>query len=107
MNELNILLCCGAGISSGFLASAGRKAAKKHGVNAKVEARSRTDVANYMGSIDVLLIAPHFRSELANFENLAKPYGVAVAVIPDKVYASLDGEALFALAQDAIAKKEK
>ena len=104
MSELRILLCCGAGISSGFLASAARKAAKKKGVDAKVEARSRTDVANYMDSVDVLLVAPHFRSELGNFQALAEPHGVAVAVIPDQVYATLDGEALFALAQDAMTK---
>ena len=40
METLKILLCCGAGMSSGFLASSARKTAKKKKLNVTIEARS-------------------------------------------------------------------
>lgn len=94
MKTIKILLCCGAGMSSGFLANNVRKAIKKQKVNATVEARSYSEVTEYMSSIDVLMIGPHFATELHNFEAKAEPYGVKVAVIPKAIYGSLDGAGL-------------
>lgn len=98
MENLRVLLCCGAGMSSGFLASNARKAAKKQKVNATVEARSFSEANEYMSSIDVLLLGPHYATELNNFQVKAEPFGVKVAVIPQNIYAALDGAALLDLA---------
>ena len=91
---VNVLLCCGNGLSSGFLAQQGRKAAKKKGLDMKVEAKSETEAVSNMSQIDVLLLAPHYETFKEKFTELAKPYGVAVGVIPAKVYGSLDGAKL-------------
>ena len=37
---IQVLLCCGAGLSSGFLAQGARKVAKKKGLDIKIEAKS-------------------------------------------------------------------
>lgn len=101
MENIKILLCCGAGMSSGFLASNARKAAKKKKLSVSVEARSFSEANEYMSSIDVLLLGPHYATELNNFRTKAKPYGVAVDVIPQDIYASLDGARLLELALNA------
>ena len=40
MENLKVLLCCGAGMSSGFLASGARKVIKKQKLPMTIEARS-------------------------------------------------------------------
>lgn len=91
---MEVLLCCGAGMSSGFLASNTRKAAKKQKIEINVSARSHSEVADYLSHIDVLLIGPHLAAELDTYKTLASRYEVPVAVIPKDVYSSLDGERL-------------
>lgn len=81
---IQVLLCCGAGLSSGFLAQGARKVAKKKGLDIKIEAKSETEAVLYLPKIDVLLLAPHYENFKAKFTELAKPYNVAVGVIPRK-----------------------
>ena len=105
MDTMNIMLCCGAGISSGFLATAAQKAAKKAGIKATVKARSHSDVGNYMDSVDILMIGPHYKMELSTFEAMAKPHGVPVIIIPEDVYAMIDGTRVIEIAQETLANK--
>lgn len=107
MSNLKILLCCGAGMSSGFLASNARKAAKKRKLTASIEARSYSEVNDYLSSISILMIGPHYASELGKYEELAKPYNVPVVVIPQDVYAQLNGGKLLDIALEKITKQEK
>lgn len=73
--SLNILLVCGSGASSGFMAANMRKAAKKAGLDYKIQARSEAELNDYANDIDVLMVGPHLKSE---FEALQKS-------VPDKV----------------------
>lgn len=98
MGKLSILLCCGMGMSSGFLAQRSRQAAKKRKMDVTVEARSHADIASYMSSIQVLLIGPHYGGELDKFKTLAEPYGVKVAIIPKDIYSELNGDGILDLA---------
>lgn len=59
MGTIRVLLCCGAGFSSGFLAQKARQAAKKKKLDMTVEARSESVVSEYMDKMDVLLVGPH------------------------------------------------
>lgn len=97
-----ILLCCGAGISSGLLAQQTRKAAKKQKLDVKVEARSESEVGEYFSLIDVLLLGPHYASQKDEFAQQTAAFGVPVAVIPQQIYGKLDGAALVAFAQETI-----
>ena len=67
MGTIRVLLCCGAGFSSGFLAQKARQAAKKKKLDMTVEARSESVVSEYMDKMDVLMVGPHYaRSERAH-----------------------------------------
>lgn len=101
MEKINIMLCCGAGMSSGFLAQKARKEAKKRKLDVKVEARSETEAVQYLSEIDVLLLGPHLENMLEDLKQIAVPYNVPVAVIPQSIYGKLDGAALldFAIEQ--------
>lgn len=89
-------------MSSGFLAQRARQTAKKKGINATIEARSHSDIASYMSSIDILMIGPHYGGELPEFQKMAAPHHIPVCVIPQDVYAQLKGEALLELAMKEI-----
>lgn len=102
MSTTKILLCCGAGMSSGFLASSARKIAKKRKLNVSVEARSHSEVNDFLNSINILMLGPHYASELSKYEEIAKPYGIPVVVIPQDIYAQLNGEKLLDLAFETL-----
>lgn len=104
MSQIKILLCCGAGMSSGFLANNARKAARKANLNMSIEARSTSEVNEFLSSIDVLMIGPHYANELHSYQDLAKPYGLPVVVIPNDVYSQLDGQKLIEVALKEINK---
>ena len=105
MENLRVLLCCGAGMSSGFLASGARKLIKKRKLPMTIEARSYAEAADFMSSIDVMLLGPHYAKDLEKSQEIGKPYGVRVGVIPEKIYGSLDSNGLIEFAQK-IAKGE-
>ena len=81
-------------MSSGFLAQQTRKAIKKRKINATVEARSESEIQQYINGVDVVLLGPHYDYRKDTFEKLAEPYGVPVNVIPENIYSTLDGEGL-------------
>lgn len=60
-----------------------------------------------IGSIDILLLGPHYAAELDKFQTLANPYGVPAMVIPQDIYAMLDGERLLKLVMETMDKKEQ
>ncbi|EKF51280.1 PTS sugar transporter subunit IIB [Lactococcus garvieae] len=96
-----ILLTCGAGASSGFMAAAARKAAKKLGADVEVKAKSETEVPTLLPEIDLLLVAPHLKYMIDEVKELCQANNVKYNVIPQRVYGSLDGKGLieFALKQ--------
>ena len=94
-----ILVVCGGGASSGFLAQNMRKAAKKAGVDVTVDARSETEVQDYVDRIDVLLIGPHLAYMEDKLRALVEPHGIAAALLPSRIYGRLDGAAAFDLVQ--------
>jgi len=102
MSELRVLLCCGAGFSSGLLAQQGRKYAKKMGISLTVDARSESQVNGYLETIDVLLLGPHYENQLENFKSMCASYPIAVGVIPQDIYGQIDGKRLVEFAQNLV-----
>ncbi|MDO5403512.1 MAG: PTS sugar transporter subunit IIB [Eubacteriales bacterium] len=92
--KLKVLLCCGAGMSSGFLAQRTRAAAKKRKVDIILDAKSESMVSQFLEDIDILLIGPHLQNYLHNYEERCNGYNVKVAVIPKDIYGTIDGEKL-------------
>lgn len=104
MAQKHIYLCCGGGLSSGFLAQKARAAAKKAKLDATIEAKSESEVTQYLPKMDILCIGPHYEFRLKAFEEMAAPYDIPVIVIPEEIYSMLDGKALLELAVDTIEK---
>lgn len=102
MNNLYVMLCCGAGFSSGLLAQQSRKYVKKNGINMTVEAKSECQVSGCLDQIDVLLLGPHYANEFESFKTMAEPYNVKLAVIPQDIYGQIDGKRLVELAQSLV-----
>lgn len=91
MTSKNILLVCGAGASSGFMASSIRKAAKKAGKDYTVNAASESQLDDLIDDIDVLLIGAHMAFKAVELSKKADAKNVKVAIIPKTIYVSLDG----------------
>ncbi|MDF1493170.1 PTS sugar transporter subunit IIB [Caproiciproducens sp. CPB-2] len=87
-----VLLVCGGGASSGFLAANIRKAISKRGVNVEVEALSESAIDSMLPSIDCLMLAPHLKYLLSEVEPKCKAAGVKVALLDESYYGTLNGE---------------
>ncbi|KAF0425523.1 PTS sugar transporter subunit IIB [Pediococcus acidilactici] len=90
--SLNVLLVCGSGASSGFMAANMRKAAKKAGLDYKIQARSEAELNDYASDIDVLMVGPHLKSEFEALQKSVPDKVVTILMKPD-YYSILDGAA--------------
>ena len=88
--KLNILLVCGAGASSSFMAAKMRNAARDRGLNITVTARSESEVSNYANEVDAVMVGPHLEGDYAS---LKQTYGgkCAVILMDSDYYGKLDG----------------
>lgn len=89
-----ILLCCGSGASSGFMANNAMAAAKARGLDISVRACSESEVEDYLDEVDLVMVGPHFQHRLEAIKDIAGEYGVPVDLIDGKVYGALDGNGL-------------
>lgn len=89
---IHVLLICGAGASSGFMAQSMRKAAKHRGLEISVMARSEAELKRHVNNIHVLLVGPHLSYMKKDIEKEIEGYGIKVEVIPQKIYGTIDGE---------------
>lgn len=91
---IKILLACGTGASSGFVAQSMRKAAKAKGLEVSIKATSDTEIQEYASDIDVLLIGPHLKHRFVEIQESVKQFPVKVMLINAEHYAILNGEAV-------------
>lgn len=87
-----ILLCCSAGASSSILVKSMRLAAKNLGEDCVIASVSVTQIVQYIGKADVVLVAPQLVYELDRIKNLALPYKTRVFLIGREDYGKMDGE---------------
>lgn len=91
---MRILVVCGAGASSTFVAQRLRHAAADAGLAWDAAAGTESSVAE--GSQDLVLIGPHLADRISAIRDLVS---VPVAVLPDDVFADRNGERTLALAR--------
>lgn len=89
-----VLLICGTGASSGFMAKNIRKAAKNQGVELDIKARSDSEVDEYIEEIDLLLVGPHLKYMMEDLRHDAEANNIPAELISEEAYGSLDGEAV-------------
>lgn len=102
--ERNILLCCGAGMSSGFLATSTEKAAIEAGLDYNVSAKSQSVALEEMPDYDAVLLGPHFANSVDEFEEVREDTGcdTVIAVIPREIYGNVDGKALLEFIKETL-----
>lgn len=101
---IKVLLACGAGASSGFIAQSMRSAAKSRCIEAEIKAVSDIEILNYLDDIDILMLGPHIKHKLAEIQKAAAGKKVIIAVMDQRKYAMLDGASLL---KDAVQLIEK
>lgn len=92
MARLRVLLVCGSGASSGFMATNIRKAAAERGVDLGLVARGESEIENYVDEIDVLMVGPHLAYILDEIEEYVGGNPVTVIQMKPEYYATLDGD---------------
>jgi PTS system cellobiose-specific IIB component len=97
---MRIVVVCGAGASSTFVAVKLRNAAAARGVLATVEAGSVSQLDSLDG-IDVVLVGAHLEASVPALRARAAVARTAVAVLPPVSPAALDGDRALDLVLDA------
>lgn len=92
MKKLSVLLVCGSGASSGFMAANMRKAAKELHLDLDIKARSESEIENYIDEIDVLMVGPHLAYILDDVEEYTQGADVKVILMKEDYYSKLDGK---------------
>lgn len=88
---MRILVVCGAGASSTFVAMRLRHAATDRGIALQAFAGTEASLPIDIDAADVLLVGPHLEPSLEDIRRYAKPLGVQVILLPEDVFADLDG----------------
>ncbi|MEF2976856.1 PTS sugar transporter subunit IIB [Subtercola sp. YIM 133946] len=82
----HILVVCGAGASSTFLAHRMRKVVLARGLEVTVKAASQVGLDQRLPEFDVLLVGPHLAADFDELELLAARFGVDAALLPETVF---------------------
>ncbi len=102
---MKILLCCGAGMSSGFIAKKVRAAAKKDGVtDCSCNAQAESTIGPSLSTVDIVCLGPHLKPKFEQIKNQCDQYGTKCMVIPADIYSMIDGEGLYKLIKEELNK---
>lgn len=102
---MNILVVCGGGASSSFIAQNVYKAGKAAGLDLTVDAISETELEDYAEGRDVVLVGPHLKYIEESIKEITDNYGVPFAFIAEANYATMNGAAILEQAKEIIANK--
>ena len=103
---MKILLMCGAGASSGFMAKAMRDAAEKKGLDVEVIARSEAEMANNVQGTDLIMFGPHLAYKKEALAKDLEKYNVPFTFIDKDAYGAIDGEATLNQALELLKDKQ-
>jgi PTS system cellobiose-specific IIB component len=98
---MKILIVCGAGASSAFIAHRVRVTGTERGLDLTVVAGSEADLPGSLDTVDVVLIGPHLAPRFELISSQARSAGVGAALLPASVLAARDGDLALGLAVDA------
>ncbi len=103
---MRILVVCGAGASSTFVAQRVRHAAQAHGLAYSAFAGTELSLPIDLDAADVVLVGPHLAHALERIERNAAARGTTVVLLPDDVYEDIDGSRTLDLIHDALVARE-
>lgn len=86
LRSMRILVVCGAGASSTFVALRLRRAAHAAGLDLTTSAGSGASLAVDIETADIVLVGPHLRSWLDEIRSFAGAKGVRVELLPEDIF---------------------
>ncbi len=94
---MRILVVCGAGASSTFVAQRVRHAAHSRGLAYTAFAGTEQSLPIDLDAADVVLVGPHLAHALERIERDAAARGARVVLLPADIFSDLDGTRTLAL----------
>ncbi|WP_109209895.1 MULTISPECIES: PTS sugar transporter [Microbacterium] len=98
---MRILVVCGAGASSTFVAQRVRHAAHAEGLDYSAFAGTEQSLPIDLDAADVVLVGPHLGHALARIERDAAARGTTVVLLPPDIFGDRDGTRTLALVRAA------
>lgn len=100
---MEILVICGAGASSTFVAQRIRRGAEAEGLDLRASAGTEAMLPAAVDAVDVVLLGPQLAARAPDVRRRAASVGAAVAVLPESVFRDPDGTAALELARRELA----
>jgi len=100
---MKILVVCGAGASSTFVAQRLRRAAQADGFACSAVATTLASLPIDLDSTDLVLVGPHLHERHEQIRKDAAAHGADVLLLPPDIFTDLDGSRTLALVRDAAA----
>ena len=98
---MRILVVCGAGASSTFVAQRVRHAAHAEGLDYSAFAGTEQSLPIDLDAADVVLVGPHLAHALERIERDAAARGTTVVLLPSDIFGDRDGTRTLALVRAA------
>jgi cellobiose PTS system EIIB component len=99
-----VLIVCGAGASSTFLALRVRAVARERGLDLVVEAGTVEDLEERLPATDALLVGPHLAAQFDELLLRATGTGTQAGLLPDDVFGPGGAEAATDLLGELLAR---
>lgn len=88
---MRILVVCGAGASSTFVAQRINNAARARNLPYSATATNEVALAAGVAGSDLILLGPHLAPHFEQIKGQAEPHGVSVVLLDPDVFSDLDG----------------
>lgn len=95
---MRVLVVCGAGASSTFVAMWVRKAAAARGLDVIASASSETELDALAADIDVVLIGPHLADRFDDLAEHVRARGASAVLLSEQIITTRGGDAALDLA---------
>lgn len=99
---MRILVVCGAGASSTFVAQRINSAARTRNLAYSATATNEGALAEGVESSDLILLGPHLAPRFEQIRDLAAPHGVGVVLLDADVFSDMDGSRTLARIEAAV-----
>ncbi len=100
---MKILVVCGAGASSTFVAQRLNRAMSAAGLGHQAYADNGSSLLYELDTADVVLLGPHMADSAEDIRGLTGSQGAVVTVLPDDIYSDLDGTRALSALREVIA----
>lgn len=89
---MNVLVVCGAGASSTFVALRIRQAADRLGVVISARPAPESLLADELSNVDVVLFGPHLADRFEALQHTATSHGAAAVLLTESMVTSHNGD---------------